>query len=310
MIIPQEIIFQLDDFNFLKLTSPFIVINEPCDNSIIFALTDRSFQLLLPSSFEVTQKLVLPCYRFVPNYVTPFDEYGVKFQEAQKYLEKGKLSKIVLTITENGRFFSEASSKKLLDRESSHYFYAINFGDFDFVGFSPDPFIRQKIGNRPILEITAGTSLDLTKLPTKEMDVSIANYRDWKVNDCRVVKAGELYHLRATLTAPYDKVNIQNLLEIYPPETIFGSPYGEAVLFNNRLNPVEHPWGSLVGFWGDLADGSIFRSLLCIRGAFLFKNGTYKIIAGSGVVAGYTCDKEYSECLDKVRSIKNLLSET
>ncbi|MCS6894150.1 MAG: chorismate-binding protein [Deltaproteobacteria bacterium] len=275
---------------------------------------NKNSYFMQPSAIYETKSEEFDIYDFFPEQVDGIDYYKSYFKEAKRLLESGSLKKIVLTVSEKGTCKKKGklmNADSLSSRGGDALYYKVETEDFIFSGFSPDPFITRNKHGKIRLHIVASTSSDPTRLSSHELDKSLSDYYDLISDlddiDMRSIKAGNLYHLRSTATIKTN-YGLETLLSYaYPPSTIFGSPYEVAFAFKKKYNPVFPLWGNLLGFNGLLSDGLSFRSILAIRGVFLY-GSQYRIIAGSGILESSICDNEYQECLKKIESVKEMFS--
>jgi menaquinone-specific isochorismate synthase len=109
-----------------------------------------------------------------------------------------------------------------------------------------------------------------------------------------VITLSRIQHLETRIRArlPEEGTVLSALQALHPTPAVCGLPRDEALAFIHAEEPFERGWYAGPVGWFDLAGNGVFApALRCAVG----REGTWRLFAGAGIVAGSTPDAEWAE---------------
>lgn len=256
-------------------------------------------------------------------------EYIRIVNQTKEYIKAGDIYQAVLSIKFEGR--SSASPfdiyRALRILNPSPYMFYFDFGDFQIIGSSPESHLkvdRGKVSIRPI----AGTR---GRGKTREEDLKLENQLindqkeraehamliDLARNDlgklCRtgtvkitekmsVERYSHVMHLVSQVEGQLNQnITFFDLLQAtFPAGTVTGAPKIRAMQIIDLFEPVARgPYAGVVGYYG--FNGNLD---LCIGiRMIIYKQGTFFLQGGAGIVIGSRPESEYLEVQKKIKGM-------
>ncbi len=262
------------------------------------------------------------------------EDYRVKVQEAQAYIQEGDIYQANLAQSFQTRWEGNAGSLYRILREMNPGpFMGIFKGrNFTIVSSSPERLVSG-LGNRIETRPIAGTrprgrdeTQDLQlqvelKTNSKEraehlmlVDLArndlgrVARYGTVEVKRYSEVESyAKVHHLVSTVQAQRrESATLSDILKaLFPGGTITGCPKIRCMEIIHELE--ERPRGFYTGSMGYVAPGLCFDLNILIRSFTLYPNGWLEFHAGAGIVADSDPEKEYLETLYKVEALAQAL---
>jgi anthranilate synthase component I len=250
-------------------------------------------------------------------------------KQSHEYIKEGQVFQIVVS----QRFSTPVAAptldvyRVLQSINPSPYAYFLKMPDFDYIGSSPETFVRCN-NNIVMLRAIAGTrprgSTDqedaLLAIELKNNEKEMAEHRmlvDLGRNDlgrvCKVgtinvgeiaelVKYRHVMHLATEITGVLseEKTCFDAFRGCFPRGTVSGAPKVRAMQLLAQMEPEQRGiYSGVVGYFD--FDGNM-DGAIAIRSTFI-KDGTAHVNAGAGVVLDSTPEGEYEETRNKARSV-------
>lgn len=257
------------------------------------------------------------------------DEFQSMVERAKEYILSGDIFQVVLSQRFEIDFEASALSlyRSLRRLNPSPFLFYLNWGDFQFVGSSPEILVRVRDNTITIRPI-AGTR---KRGANQAEDTALANdllsdpkeraehlmLLDLGRNDVgRVAEIGSVDVTAQYTIEYYSHVmhivsNVEGQLKEgcdgldalfsgFPAGTVSGAPKIRAMEIIDELEPVERKfYAGCVGYLG--FDGSVDSCITLRTG--LVKDGKLYVQAGGGIVANSTPEGEYQESINKAKAL-------
>ncbi|MGQ9800614.1 MAG: anthranilate synthase component I family protein [Candidatus Saccharicenans sp.] len=256
-------------------------------------------------------------------------EYIRIVNQTKEYIKAGDIFQAVLSIKFEGR--SSASPfdiyRALRILNPSPYMFYFDFGDFQIIGSSPESHLkvdRGKVSIRPIAGTrgrgkTRGEDLKLENqlINDPKERAEHAMLIDLARNDlgklCRtgtvkitekmsVERYSHVMHLVSQVEGQLNQnITFFDLLQAtFPAGTVTGAPKIRAMQIIDLLEPVARgPYAGVVGYYG--FNGNLD---LCIGiRMIIYKQGTFFLQGGAGIVIGSRPESEYLEVQKKIKGM-------
>jgi anthranilate synthase component 1 len=256
-------------------------------------------------------------------------------QKAKDYIYAGDIFQVVLSQRMAVPFEGDAFQvyRSLRSINPSPYMFFLDFGDYQFIGSSPEPLIRVEKGEAEIIPI-AGTrprgktpeedealakSLlkDPKELAEHVMLVDLARndmgrvseFGSIRVDDFQTLeKYSHVMHIisrvRGKLESRYDAVDA--FKAAFPAGTVSGAPKIRAMEIINELEPEKR--GFYAGAIGYFDYSGNMDMCIAIR-TLLAKNHKLYFQAGAGIVADSIPEREYEETINKGNALKSAIKK-
>lgn len=295
------------------------------ENIVKKLMATQSLQPLFTSEAEIPEDQV---YDNVTGPVSR-EKFLTLVEKCKDYIREGQTFQIVLshrftTVCESGAL---AVYRVLQSINPSPYAYFLRFPGFDYVGSSPETFVRCQNGEVTLRAIAGTRPRGVTPEEDAQLEVELkANEKemaehhmlvDLGRNDlgriCKVgsIKVGEIatltrythvMHLATEITGALraDKTCFSAFQSCFPRGTVSGAPKVRAMQLLYELEPERRGvYSGVVGYFdfhGNM-DGAI-----AIRST-LIKDGNAHVNAGAGIVLDSDPEGEYQETRNKARSV-------
>ena len=254
---------------------------------------------------------------------TPKSNFIYTCNEALKEIESGQLEKVVISrvkrleIRENlfpGDFF-----KNLCDAYSNTFISIVSLPQIGtWICASPEQLM--KVINRK-LEISslAGTKLfnDSNEFGIKELteqkivtdfifeNVVKNNLQSIKIDGPNIIRAGNLNHLKSTISGELIPEKVIDLLkDLHPTPAVAGSPLTNALDFIK--NKEKHNRGVYAGFLGTISSAGDTNLFVHLRSLRWIKSTAY-LYVGCGITAGSIVEDEWEETENKSKTLSDYL---
>lgn len=255
-------------------------------------------------------------------------------ETAKEYIYEGDIFQVVLsqrfeTDFEGDRFMLYRALRMV---NPSPYLFFLDFGNYAFVGSSPEVLVRVQEGTAELLPI-AGTR---PRGDTPEEDLALEEdlkndpkeiaehvmLVDLGRNDLsRVCKSGTVKPVRSQVIERYSHVMhivsdlkgelaesrtaVDALMQCFPAGTVSGAPKIRAMKIIDQLEPDKRgPYAGAVGYF-DFSGN--MDTCIAIRTMVVTENKVY-IQAGAGIVADSNPTKEFEETRNKAGALVEALS--
>jgi anthranilate synthase component 1 len=260
-------------------------------------------------------------------------EFLDRVAAAKRAIGRGDVYQLVLSVQFTGGHtlspFETYRALRLLN--PSPYMFFVDLGDIQLAGSSPEALVKLRQGHASLRPI-AGTrprgatddedcALEAGLLADAKENAEHVMLVDLARNDLgRVATAGSVH------VAPYRSIEryshvmhivsgVQGQLApgrdafdlfaaAFPAGTLVGAPKVRAMELIDELEPVRRGlYAGTVGYFGGNGD---MDQAIAIR-TLVFRNGTYQIQAGAGIVADSNPEAEYQEVLAKSAILRHAL---
>ncbi len=332
----------------MMLVMDFLIIDHVAETLTVVSVEEES-EAGRQRAYDKMTALLSGAFQHIrPEPKMPFTHDGVivkKSDTMQEYCEK--VEKIKHYIRE-GHIFQTVLSQRwtiatkqdgfLLYRELRHlnpspYLYYIHYGSFEIIGSSPEMIVKQKgeqvftcpiAGTRPrgntdeedkrlceeLLadEKECAEHVMLVDLARNDMG-RIAQFGTVKVTDfMKIQKYSHVMHIVSLVEGKkkgiYHPVDLINAF--LPAGTLSGAPKIRAMEIIDELETVKRGlYGGAIGYI-DFNGNMDF--CITIR-TMIKKDNLVYLQAGAGIVADSQPEKEYQECVNKVRALAKTLTE-
>ncbi len=235
---------------------------------------------------------------------------------AIRQIKTGALKKVVLSrkiavaaVTKPLSIFQEILC--LYPRAFCYLWYHPEVGMW--AGASPETFLNTSNNVLTTMSL-AGTQRASNNMPpkwgSKEVDEQglVTSYilealknkiRDIKVSEVDAVRAGNLWHLKTTISGDMSTTSLKTIIRaLHPTPAVCGHPLKEAQLFVSQNESYQREY--YTGFLGELNMGDkketqLFVNLRCLQ----FLGNTAILYVGGGITTDSVPENEWQETLDK-----------
>lgn len=254
--------------------------------------------------------------------------------KAKEYIYEGDIFQVVLsqrfeTDFEGDRFMLYRALRMV---NPSPYLFYLDFGDFAFVGSSPEVLVRVQDRTAELLPIAGTRPRGATTEEDFALEEELKNdpkeiaehvmLVDLGRNDLsRVCKSGTVKPVRSQAIERYshvmhivsdlrgelseDKTAVDALMQSFPAGTVSGAPKIRAMEIIDELEPTKRgPYAGAVGYF-DFSGN--MDTCIAIRTMVVTGNKVY-IQAGAGIVADSDPTKEFEETRNKADALVEALS--
>jgi anthranilate synthase component 1 len=257
------------------------------------------------------------------------EDFENSVEKIKKYIYDGDCIQVVLSqcLTVNEKVDPFDFYRALRVVNPSPYMYYLSFGDQKIVGASPEILVRLEGGKVTIRPIAGTRKRGLSEEEDEAMAVELSNDEkeraehimlvDLARNDigrvCQkgtvnvddlmyIEKYSHVMHLVSNVTGILEKdmTSFDLFRACFPAGTVSGAPKVRAMQIIEELEPtMRGPYAGSICYFN--FNGN-FDSAITIRTAY-FKEDTFQVQAGAGIVADSIPKMEYKETLNKARAL-------
>ena len=310
-----------------------IVYADPARPEAYFIARKRLSELADRLKYSVTA----PPVRRGPSYAVEreFDKaaYLSAVQRAKEYIAAGDMMQVQVGQRLKKRYTESPLSlyRALRSLNPSPYMYFYDMGDFQIVGASPEILVRQertaegqKVTIRPLAgtrprgatpELDQALEAELSGDPKERAEhlmlIDLARNDIGRIAKTGTVKVTDAFAIERYSHVMHIVSNVEGQLldgmssldvlrATFPAGTLTGAPKIRAMQIIDEVEPTRRgPYGGAVGYF-DFAGNT--DTCIALR-TMVYRNGTFDVQAGAGVVADSIPASEYEECRNKAMAL-------
>ena len=327
-----------DEDVFLALPSKILFFDHLLKKGFIVA-DDKSFACSFSKTINNFQKQKHTRYQIKDISVfTPKEDFLKKVDKAKRYISRGDIFQVVLSVRFYSSFFGDPFSvfEKLKAKNPSPYMFLLSLPNLTIIGSSPETLVKCKdsvLEERPIAGTRPKPSKDHELRKVRDELLSDPKERaehvmlvDLSRNDLgKVAEFGSVYvdkfmfleefshviHITSSVKAKLrNGMGVLDVLKAtFPAGTVSGAPKIRAMEIIGELEDCPRgPYAGGVG-WLGLDKDRINLDLAIIIRTLWIKDGIVMWQAGAGIVSDSDKEKEWNECLKKAQVITETLTE-